>query len=276
MTEPRRSPRAGFTLVELLMVILIISMLIALLIPAVQAARITAIEASIKMDMEQLVNGLTSAKKEWTAYPPDPNWPANEIAVFLRRAWPRYQFSAAEVARFRALDEAEVLVLWLGGVWDGARMTGFNADPRANPFAPGGQREPPFVQFEETRLIDADGDRFPEYYPPNARPEETAPYVYFAARPNGSYLDANGNLPSYTDPRGVATGAAVPYYSWPPNASAANGFVNADSYQIIWAGIDTDFGVYGPKGYPTGQGYSPGDDDNLVSFSSKKLGAARP
>ena len=43
------------------------------------------------------------------------------------------------------------------------------------------------VQFDETRMFDGNGNGFPEYYPPNSRPQESGPFVYFAARPNKSY-----------------------------------------------------------------------------------------
>ena len=33
------------------------------------------------------------------------------------------------VGLIKSLDEAESLVFWLGGIWDGAHMTGFSADP---------------------------------------------------------------------------------------------------------------------------------------------------
>jgi general secretion pathway protein G len=291
--NPARRGRAGFTLVELLMVILIISMLIALLLPAVNAARLRAQETAIKSQIEQLVIGQDKFKAQYGAYPPDPNWPGptnsapappdGELATALRRAFPRYVWTHNDITQLQTLDEAEILVLWLGGRWDGVKMVGFNADPRANPFSVGGQRTTPLVQFDETRLFDADGDGFPEYYPPNTRPQEAAPFVYFAARPNATYLDVNGNVPFYTDPRGIAPGLAVPYHRRDPADPNRRRFVNEDTYQLICAGIDNDFGDNGQgapnnrnKFFPEGTGYGPGDNDNLTNFSTRKLGEAQP
>jgi hypothetical protein len=105
------------------------------------------------------------------------------------------------------LDPAEALVFFLGGppaangmiVTSGGNTTyayslaGWNSNP-ANPFTVNpSQRGNSLYEFQSQRLGDADGDGWPEYYPPNvdipqppgtvatAAANPAPPYVYFDA-----------------------------------------------------------------------------------------------
>jgi general secretion pathway protein G len=277
MDPSSRGRRPGFTLLEILTVILIITLLLALLVPAVNAGRLRARKAAIKLEVGQLANGLTQSKDAYGSYPPGRAWSHGEIEQYLRRAFRRMhpvQLSAAATL-VRQMSEAELLVFWLGGRWDNSTMVGLALNPQ-NPFSLAeAQRTAPFVNFDVTRLDDStNSNGFPEYYPPGGRPGESAPYLYFAARPSGSYLDSTGVLPVFIDHRGVAKGGGVPYYFKRDATSAAAGFVNADSYQLICAGIDNDYGPGVAKGFPFGQGHGEGDRDNIVNFSTQEIGDA--
>jgi prepilin-type N-terminal cleavage/methylation domain-containing protein/prepilin-type processing-associated H-X9-DG protein len=65
-----REPQRGFTLVELLVVIAIIGILIALLLPAVQAARESARRTQCLNKLKQLALGLANYESAYKKYPP--------------------------------------------------------------------------------------------------------------------------------------------------------------------------------------------------------------
>jgi prepilin-type N-terminal cleavage/methylation domain-containing protein/prepilin-type processing-associated H-X9-DG protein len=69
--SPNRQPkRAAFTLVELLVVIAIIGVLVALLLPAVQAAREASRRTSCMNNLRQLVLGLANYESSYEELPP--------------------------------------------------------------------------------------------------------------------------------------------------------------------------------------------------------------
>ena len=65
--------KSGFTIVELLTVIGIMAMLVALLIPAVTAVRLTAKKVSQKAQFASIEMGLTAFRTDYGDYPPS-NW----------------------------------------------------------------------------------------------------------------------------------------------------------------------------------------------------------
>jgi prepilin-type processing-associated H-X9-DG protein/prepilin-type N-terminal cleavage/methylation domain-containing protein len=69
-SSPRRAPRAGFTLVELLVVIGIIAVLIAVLLPALSKARQQAQSVACLSNMRQLGQGLVMFTQEHKGYLP--------------------------------------------------------------------------------------------------------------------------------------------------------------------------------------------------------------
>ena len=181
--------RQGFTLVELLVVIVIIAMLAGLITNAAFRARIRAKEAVVRSEVSQLEMALQDYKNEIGEYPPDftclnvdddptddkPAELAAEAVLtrHLRRRFPRFRGDWDDAVdaiktnyeteyRNRTgtdieidlswLDQASALGFWLGGLPEAADSdipAGFHSDP-SNPFKPGRPRTKRYFEFPGT------------------------------------------------------------------------------------------------------------------------------
>lgn len=84
-----RARRAGFTLVELLVVIVIIGLIAALLLPALMKAMCSAKEGSATALISQLASAATMYNTDFAVYPPGKGDGSKELAYHLTSKGPK-------------------------------------------------------------------------------------------------------------------------------------------------------------------------------------------
>ena len=193
--------RSGFTLVELLVVIVIIGILAALIVPAVSQARLTARNAVTKTDIDLLTMAIENYRNEYGSYPPcSSGTAANDPAArHIRRLFPR---TAASYAPSAATTPANSLVGWLGG---------YTKNP-TDPLDLLGAKIPrvKLFDFDQTRVTSN------QYHPAD---KPGSPYIYIDKAYYGTPVTVGAN--TYT----------------------ANVTDNPDTFQILCAGLDEEWGT---------------------------------
>jgi type II secretory pathway pseudopilin PulG len=256
-----------------------------MVLPAVMRSTTAARQSAIALEIKQLSSALETYKQQKGEYPPSfgersggnliygvtsgsPSRYTSAVERHLQRCYPRftnknifYNGVSGGFPGASAIDQGEALTFWL-------RFVGTNPE---NPVDMTSTRNV-FYEFDERRLVDYDGDGIPTYRPRYCRDTD---YIYMESRCYSSYVQNN----SYARADGPVLQQVVPYGTNPTTP------VNPNTFQIICAGLDGDFGplpslaggVYSPKIFPTGTGYSPADRDNIANFSDgRTLGDARP
>lgn len=267
--------RTAFTLLELMIVIVIIAVLIGLLFPAISGAMRNARTAEVTAEITRLETAISSFKAEYNIEPwstvvvtEDPGvtaWPPASRTA-LRRIFPQFTFTGqidfngdgvftgdpADTSNASlTLTASECLVFFLGGMKTGDALVGFSKNP-LNPFSiAGSNRTDALIEFDNSRLIDTDGDGMFEYVDPLAG--QTAPYHFVSANNGQGYSSTDGY---YID------GSGQPW--------------KRDSHQIISPGED---GILGP---PTPQtpvytedtdlsGNRRTEADNIANFTLGRM-----
>lgn len=284
--------RSGFTLIELMIVIVIITLLVGLVLPGVISAFRTARVAEVRKDISDLETGITTFKQSFGIEPPSritlyaapADWtsamysPENKRSLgLLRQMWPKFDFAkcggASDGTNFLltdltgtstpvTLNGAECLVFFLGGIIDGSSggLVGFAKDP-ARPFAQASgtgaitNREGPFFTFKGARVSAGNfNGRLVNTSGNAAFPEYKDPLT----QQTKPYLYFSASTGSYAT---QATNTALPI-------SATNPWVNVDCLGIMPNAYYSKFlntvppqmsVPYKPKGI---QIISPGPDTN--------------
>ncbi len=299
-TSPRHT-RHGFSLIELLVVIVIIGILMALILPALAGARLRARVVQVSTEISQLDNAIAKFKSVYNIEPPSslyipgPNgaWLAADRSR-IRSIWPQFDFSTDptltmwngglnNTSDFH-LSGAECLVFFLGGIQQSTAIPpatptaqdravlGFSKNPRF-PWSPAGtNREGPFFEFDAARFADVDNDQLIEFRDP--LPEQETPYFYLSSQGRSyTMINAGGTGLSEQDDFDVHGGILnVKDFGeiylktvTPPLPH------RPDGYQIISPGVDQTYGFGGV--YTDGETLADKDLNNNTTLDLNELRA---
>ncbi len=255
--------RGGFTLIELMVVIIIISAIMALLLPAVMSVRSKARITQVKTEIAGLEAAISRFKTDFGVDPPSmitlsessTGWTASDRAL-IRRIWNNFQFGNTDfngdgdTNDTIGLSGSECLVFFLGGMapprastTETFQLTGFSKN-RLVPFARGGNREGPFFEFDAGRLGDPDGDGFPSYRDVLQTSGDNTPYLYFSSYEGRGYTTDTNATWGNTDNSLYMKRCyylKIPSGTTPAGASAHK----PQTFQIISPGFDGEYGVGG-------------------------------
>jgi len=287
MNHPTRPPqgrtsRRGFTLIEMLTVITILSILMAFLLPAVMRASSNAKLVQVKTELGSFAAAIATFKQEFGIEPPSrirlhinaAGWNSTDTdtvnsRALIGRMWPQFDFTGSGGGAWSSavtLTGAECLVFFLGGVTDSSgELIGFSRNPAA-PFSNStGNRLNPFYQFKIDRMIDENSNGFREYRDPLGATYVT-PYIYFSSYDGSGYpTEMNSGVWRNVDNANITPlPMSRAYYSTVTGDAAANAATsrpyNPTGYQIICAGFD---GRSGPGG-----AYSKGAPSPLPAWGT--------
>ncbi len=269
--RPAHAGREGFTLIELMIVIVIIAAIAGLLLPAIAGARRGARITEVRNEISQLESAISDFKATFGVEPPSAitlheqasGWatdPANR-ALIRSVFGNKYNFSVnrdingdGDTNDTIVLKGDQCLVFFLGGMYDTSTgaLTGFSSNP-TNPFdrSSSGTRMGPFITFDPGRIrtsvtgvtyaANRHLDRFPVYV--DKLDGQQRPYLYAANYQGQGYNDTA----TYSD---IESDAAPNFRIYRTNTK--NLATDPDTapwkpqgVQIISPGFDGEYGLGG-------------------------------